>query len=91
VWILPTSGLVLRRDVGKVVQQTLSVREYDCVPIRQVQNIPLALEDGHKKRSTEEISIEEAGQFGTPVSQLLRDSARLIGAAAGRNRLDGVE
>lgn len=74
---------VLVRDVGKVVEEALAVGEDDGVPVGQVEDVALALEDGDEEGRAEKVGVEEAGELGAPGGELLGDAVRLVGAAAG--------
>lgn len=43
------------------------------MPVRQIEDVPLALEDGNEKGCAEGIGVKKSAQLGPPVAQVPRD------------------
>lgn len=61
------------------------------MPVRQVEDVALALEDGDQLRDAEQVGVQKAGQVAAPAGQVVSNLCRQSCALVGGDGLDRVQ
>ncbi|KAL1845194.1 hypothetical protein VTK73DRAFT_939 [Phialemonium thermophilum] len=82
---------VQRPGPREVLEEKRAVDDDDGVPVHEVEDVALALEDGDQRRRVPAVQLQEGGHLVPPVPQQPRVSLGRIGLVGGGEGADGVE